>query len=179
LPKAAISRAPHKISLNKLRDIEGQAASVYFDGFARMLRRGQPFNKRSRRPPTDPVNALLSFGYALLYNEAVAALVAVGFDAYLGLYHQTRYGRVSLALDLMEEMRSLVVDRLALSLINREIFKVDDFQKDDDGGIRLQEESRKRFLREYERAISTEFTERLMSASTVQRKPLARAMTIC
>ena len=165
-------RAGQQSALDKLRGIEGQAAAVYFSGFARMLRRGQPFNKRTRRPPTDPVNALLSFGYALLYNEAVAALVSIGFDAYLGFYHQPRYGRVSLALDLMEEMRQLVVDRLVLSLINREVFKAADFQKGDDGGVYLSEESRKRFLREYERAVSTEFVSRQTNARTSFRRAI-------
>jgi CRISPR-associated protein Cas1 len=165
-------KVAHQNELEKLRGIEGQAASVYFDGFAKMLRRGEPFNKRSRRPPADPVNSMLSFGYALLYNEAVAALVSVGFDAYLGFYHQPRYGRVSLALDLMEEMRQLVVDRLVLSLINREVFKAADFQKGDDGGVYLNEEGRKRFLREYERSVSTEFVSRQGGARTSFRRAI-------
>lgn len=165
-------KATQQSDLEKLRGVEGRAASVYFDGFAKMLRRGQAFNKRSRRPPTDPVNSLLSFGYALLYNEAVAALVSVGFDPYLGFYHQPRYGRVSLALDLMEEMRQLVVDRLALSLINREVFKACDFSKGEDGGVYLNEDGRKRFLREYERAVSTEFVNRRTGARSSFRRAL-------
>jgi CRISPR-associated protein Cas1 len=165
-------KACKEVSAERLLGVEGQAAAIYFEGFAKMLRRGLVFNKRTRRPPVDPVNSLLSFGYSLLYNEAIAALVSVGCDVYLGFYHTPKFGRCSLALDLMEEMRSVVVDRLALNLINREVFKVSDFQKGEDGGIYLGEEGRKRFLREYERMVSTEFTGRKTSARTSFRRSL-------
>lgn len=159
-------------SIESLRGIEGQAAAVYFEGFARMLRRSMLFSKRTRRPPKDPVNSLLSFGYALLFNEAIAALTAAGFDPYVGFYHGASYGRCSLALDLMEEMRPIIADRLALNVANREVVKPEDFARGEDGGIYLDGEGRKRFLREYERMMSAEFTSR----RTGERASFRRAL---
>lgn len=153
-------RAADTQTIDSLRGIEGQAAAAYFQGFARMLRRTLNFKKRTRRPPTDPVNSLLGFGYTLLYNEAISALVAVGFDPYIGFYHKVNYGRCSLALDLMEEMRPVIADRLALNLVNLEILKPEDFTVDDNQGTYLHGEGRKRFLREYERIMLAEFTDR-------------------
>lgn len=152
-------RAIQSRNIEALRGIEGQAAAIYFQGFARMLRRQMNFKKRTRRPPTDPINALLGFGYALLYNEAIGALVASGFDPYIGFYHTINYGRCSLALDLMEEMRPAVIDRLVVSTTNLEIVKPEDF-KTVDQGIYLNDEGRKRFLREYERTMTVEFSSR-------------------
>jgi CRISPR-associated protein Cas1 len=153
-------KASRRQTIDSLRGIEGQAAAIYFQGFARMLRRNLNFKKRTRRPPTDPVNSLLGFGYTLLYNEAISALVAVGFDPYIGFYHKVNYGRCSLALDLMEEMRPVIADRLALNLVNLEIVKPEDFTTADDQGTYLSGEGRKRFLREYERMMIAEFTNR-------------------
>jgi CRISPR-associated protein Cas1 len=164
-------RASRTQPVDSLRGVEGQAAAIYFEGFARMLRRGITFAKRTRRPPRDPVNSLLSFGYSLIFSEAISALVAVGFDPYLGFYHGINYGRCSLALDLMEEMRPIIADRLALNLINKEVVKAADFTSGEDGGIYLSGEGRKRFLREYERAMCAEFTDR-----TGERKSFRRAL---
>lgn len=165
-------RASHRQTLDSLRGIEGQAAVVYFQGFARLLRRNFNFKKRSRRPPTDPVNSLLSFGYTLLYNEAISALVAVGFDPYMGFYHKVNYGRCSLALDLMEEMRPAIADRLAINLVNLEIIKPEDFQIADNQGTYLSSEGRKRFLREYERMMIAEFANRRTNERTSFRRAL-------
>lgn len=159
-------------SRDSLRGIEGQAAAAYFQGFARMLRRPLNFRKRTRRPPTDPVNALLSFGYTLLYNEAIGALVTVGFDPYLGFYHTLRYGRCSLALDLIEELRPLTIDRLTLNLINMEILRREDFQGEEGRGTLLSAEGRKRFFREYERLMSAEFAHRQTNERTSLRRAL-------
>lgn len=169
---AMARRATKESATESLRGVEGQAAAVYFVGFAKMLRRGLTFTKRNRRPPTDPVNSLLSFGYALVYNETISALVSVGCDAYLGFYHTPHFGRCSLALDLLEEFRPVIADRLALNLINREVFKLADFQKAEDGGVYLKEESRKRFLREYERTLSSEFTDRKTNERTSFRRAI-------
>src|SRR5262249_8900564 len=130
-------------SRESLRGIEGQAASVHFDGLARMFRRSVSFEKRTRRPPTDPVNSLLSFGYTLLYNEAISALAAVGCDPYLGFFHQPSFGRCSLALDIMEEFRPLVADRLAVNLFNLGVISPEDFTRAEDGGVRLNDNARK------------------------------------
>ncbi len=156
----------------RLRGMEGQAAAIYFNGFSRMLRRNFDFSKRTRRPPTDPVNSLLSFGYTLLYNEAIGALVSIGLDAYIGFYHTPHFGRCSLALDLMEEFRPIIVDRLALNLVNKDIFKPTDFIRADDGGVYCNDEGRKRFLREYEQTVCNEF----ISRKTNQRISFRRAM---
>ncbi|HXG67501.1 MAG TPA: CRISPR-associated endonuclease Cas1 [Blastocatellia bacterium] len=151
--------AARKQALGGLRGVEGQAAVTYFQALARMLRRGWNFPGRVRRPPTDPVNSLLSFGYTLLYNEAISALTATGFDPYVGFYHGINYGRCSLALDLMEEFRHVAIDRLVLNLLNLGILAGDDFTADEQGGIYLREEARKRFLREYERLMLAEFAQ--------------------
>ncbi|MBO0798380.1 MAG: CRISPR-associated endonuclease Cas1 [Blastocatellia bacterium] len=145
-------------SRDSLRGIEGQAASIHFEGLARMLRRGVTFEKRTRRPPTDTVNALLSFGYTLLYNEAISALASAGCDPYLGFFHQPSFGRCSLALDLMEEFRPLIADRLTINLFNLGIISPENFRQAEDGGMRLSDEARGNFLREYERLINAEFT---------------------
>jgi len=137
-----------------------------------MLRRGFQFTSRSRRPPRDPVNALLSFGYTLLYNEAIAALAAVGFDPYLGFYHKVHYGRCSLALDLIEDYRPLAADRLALNVINLEALKPADFQNREDGGVLLSPDGRKRFLKEYERLMNAEFNDRKTGEKSSIRRSL-------
>jgi len=112
--------ATRATSSELLLGIEGLAARVYFGSFASLLRTsfGFGFESRNRRPPTDPINALLSFLYSLLVKECVAALLSVGLDPYRGLYHRLRYGRPSLALDLAEEFRPLVADSVVLSLVN-------------------------------------------------------------
>jgi CRISPR-associated protein Cas1 len=165
-------RAGRTQTVDALRGVEGQAAAVYFEGFARMLRRNFSFSRRTRRPPTDPVNAMLSFGYTLLYNEAIGALVAVGFDPYLGFYHSLSYGRCSLALDLIEELRPLTADRLALNLANLEILKPGDFVSQDGRGVYLNGEGRARFLAEYERIMSSEFKNRQTAETTSFRRVL-------
>jgi CRISP-associated protein Cas1 len=169
---AFIKRAAQAPQVNALRGIEGQAAVIYFQGFARMLRRGITFERRTRRPPTDPINSLLSFGYALLYNEAIGALTAASCDPYIGFYHALHYGRCSLALDLMEEMRPVAIDRLALNLANLEVIKPADFTKGEGGGLFLDGEGRKRFLREYERMMGAEFADRRSNERTSLRRAL-------
>jgi len=113
-----IDRLDQTADLDVLRGLEGQAAAVYFDAFRRLLHPDMGFRKRVYYPPTDPVNAALSFGYTLLLNQLVGAVQVVGLDPYLGFFHVIDYGRPSLALDLEEEFRPLVVDRLVLDLIN-------------------------------------------------------------
>ena len=116
--------------LDSLRGLEGKASAAYFEGFSRgFLAEGVSFNKRVRRPPTDPVNALLSLGYTLLFNSVMGAVSLVGFDPYLGALHAVDYGRPSLALDLMEEWRPLVVDTLVLSVFNLKSLTLEDFVK--------------------------------------------------
>ena len=175
---AASQKARRGVGLEALRGIEGTAAAVYFQGFARCLRRNFNFQKRTRRPPANPVNSLLSFAYGLLYNEAISACAATGFDCYIGFFHTVHYGRCSLALDLMEEFRPLVADRLALNLVNLNVIKSDDFHKKDGKGFYLNDEARKRFLREYERTMTAEFAHKQTGERISLRRALYRQVLV-
>lgn len=131
----------------QLLGIEGNAAGQYFSLFPNLITNPDfHFGGRTRRPPKDPVNALLSFAYSLLSNDCRSALEACGLDSAMGMYHQPRPGRASLALDLMEELRAPFADRLCLSLINRKQVKAKDFIEESAGGIRMSDETRKKFL---------------------------------
>ncbi|MDE3270239.1 MAG: type I-C CRISPR-associated endonuclease Cas1c [Pseudomonadota bacterium] len=138
-------------TINTVRGIEGDAASVYFSVFNDLLRVNDfVFNSRIKRSPTDPVNAMLSFAYTLLTSECASALAGVGLDPYVGFLHQDRPGRVSLALDLLEEFRALFADRLVLTLINRKQVSVDDFITEAGGAVRFKDRAKKRFLNFYQ-----------------------------
>lgn len=132
-----------------LRGCEGEGAALYFGIFDAMIRHDDPafaFKGRSRRPPLDRTNALLSFLYAVLGNDCRGALEGVGLDPAIGFLHADRPGRMSLALDLMEEMRPVLADRLALSLINRRQLAVSDFDESETGAVLLNEAGRKTVL---------------------------------
>ena len=136
-------------TLEQLRGVEGSAATVYFRAFDQLILNQKDvfrFEERRRRPPTDPVNALLSFGYTLLARDCAAALEGVGLDAYVGFLHRDRPGRISLALDLMEELRGVMVDRFVLTLINRRELGAKDFATQENGAVLLKADSRKTFL---------------------------------
>ncbi len=154
-----IQKTDRVTSLESLMGIEGMAAKVYFAGFARLLRGGEEFQLegRNRRPPTDPVNALLSFVYALLVKELTITLQAVGFDPFLGFLHQPRYGRPSLALDLAEEFRPLVGDSVVLTLINNDEVSPKSFVRRA-GSVALTDNGRKAVLASFERRLETEIT---------------------
>jgi CRISPR-associated protein Cas1 len=132
-----------------LRGLEGEAALAYFTAFPHLIRVDDPafaFGGRSRRPPLDRMNALLSFLYAMLGHECRSALEAHGLDPQVGFLHADRPGRAGLALDLMEELRPVLADRLALSLVNRRQTAADDFVIEQAGGVRLTDDARKRVL---------------------------------
>lgn len=154
-------RAERARALEQLLGIEGTAAREYFSHFARMFKPAAgetapsfEFNARNRRPPRDPVNALLSFLYAMLTKDLVVTLVGVGFDPYLGFYHQPKYGRPALALDLMEEFRPLVADSVAVGLINNGEVRPTDFITRA-GAVALTDSGRRRVLEAYERRLDT------------------------
>lgn len=135
-------------SINSLRGLEGAAAAVYFDAFPHMIKSASPeltFSNRNRRPPEDPVNALLSFLYALLKNDVQSALEGVGLDPAAGFLHTLRPGRPALALDLMEELRAPMCDRMALALINRGQITPDSFEQLT-APVLLREDARKTVL---------------------------------
>lgn len=135
--------------VDALRGVEGDAARLYFSVFAHLLRAPDPeiaWRGRSRRPPLDPVNAVLSFLYTLLAHDCRSAAEAVGLDPAVGFLHRDRPGRPSLALDLMEELRPALADRLALSLFNRRQLRATDFETRDGGAVMLTDEARKTVL---------------------------------
>ncbi|MGG4179074.1 type I-C CRISPR-associated endonuclease Cas1c [Virgibacillus pantothenticus] len=135
--------------LESLRGWEGQAAVSYNKIFDQMILQQKEdffFHSRSRRPPLDKVNAMLSFAYTLLANDMAAALESVGLDAYVGFLHRDRPGRASLALDVMEELRGVYADRFVISLINKKAIKEEDFLHKENGAVIMTNDGRKKFL---------------------------------
>jgi len=163
----AIRNTETASDLGKLRGIEGYAAKSYFAAFTHMIRTNRPafaFTERSRRPPRDPINALLSLVYTLLAGECVAACEGVGLDPQMGFLHVMRPGRPSLALDLMEELRAPLADRLVLTLINRNQIKPDDFIERPGGAIHLTEDARKTLLAAYQKRKQEETTHTIVGS---------------
>jgi CRISP-associated protein Cas1 len=149
-----IESAQRATDIAQLRGVEGYAAKAYFGAFSGMIRtnrEGFEFGGRSKRPPKDGINALLSFAYTLLANECVSACEGVGLDPQMGFSHVLRPGRPSLALDLMEELRPVVADRLVLNLVNRGQIVPGDFEVRPGGGMLLKDEARKEFLMAYQK----------------------------
>ncbi|MBW1953796.1 MAG: CRISPR-associated endonuclease Cas1 [Deltaproteobacteria bacterium] len=140
--------------LQSLLGLEGAAARLYYQALGQMVRQTFTFTGRRRHPAPDPVNALLSLGYTLVYNELASLLDGLGFDPYLGYYHQPRFGHATLASDLLEEFRAPLVDRLTLYLVNNRVFQEPDFYRHTGGGVYLQDEPRKRYFREYEQFVT-------------------------
>jgi CRISPR-associated protein Cas1 len=151
-------------TIDALRGLEGAGSAAYFGCFQGLIRvEGFSFTTRQKRPPTDPVNALLSFGYSLLRHDVESALNIVGFDPYLGYLHTQRYGRPSLALDVMEEFRPLVVDAMVLAAINRRSLTPADFLTEPlSGAVSLSDEGRRTFLRLYEQKKQSQFKHPVM-----------------
>ncbi len=146
----ALRRVSHTTTLDRLRGIEGDSGARYFAVFKHLIsleqRAAFTFNGRTRRPPTDAVNALLSFSYSLMTHEIASALQGVGLDPYAGFLHTDRPGRLSLALDLLEEFRAWRCDRFVLTLINRKQLKATGFLEEASGAIRMDDETRKLVL---------------------------------
>lgn len=141
-------------TVETLRGLEGDAAATYFSVFDQMLRADSShlrFRTRTRRPPRDPINAMLSFGYSLLANDLRSALESVGLDPFVGFLHVERPGRPSLALDIMEEFRAPLVDRLVLSLVNRKEVGEKDFGEEPSGAVQMTPTARKTFLTAYQK----------------------------
>lgn len=156
-----LRRADNAASLDELRGIEGLSARIYFSVLSCFLKRDvEAFSiaRRTRQPPRDRTNALLSFGYALLLHDCAGALAGVGLDPAVGFLHTERPGRLSLALDLMEEFRTPVVDRLVVSLINRGQIQANDLREDPSGGWSLTDAGRKTFIAAYQDAKQTDVT---------------------
>ncbi len=195
--KCMQNEAEQADSLEQLLGIEGNAARVYFENFAGMIKvddadgtstSNSPeftfdFLRRNRRPPRDPVNALLSLAYSVLAKDLAIVCHAVGFDPYLGFYHQPRFGRAALALDLMEPFRPLIADSVVLSAINTRMVTAADFIRTGDA-VALRPGGRKSFFRAYEQRMDTLVTHPLFGYRVnyrrlleIQTRLLARVLT--
>lgn len=150
-------RALRTTRVSALRGVEGSASAAYFSVFRCLFKRDWPFEKRMRRPPPDPVNVLLSFGYTLLTRELEASVALVGLDPYLGVLHSTGYGRPSLALDLVEEFRAIITDSVVLRCLNNDLVTPDDFTPGDsaDRPVVLSDSGKRRFIQAFEQRVST------------------------
>ena len=176
--KRDADRAAKARNQQELLGLEGAAASRYFGAFHQMIKRGDEgqsyvfdFQKRNRRPPTDPVNALLSYAYSILSRTWAVTLSAVGFDPYRGFYHQPRYGRPALALDMMEPFRPLIAESSVLYAINNGEVRPTDFISAG-GSVTLTKEGRKRFIATIERRLSQEITHPLFGYKVSYRRIL-------
>jgi CRISPR-associated protein Cas1 len=185
--------------LEQLLGLEGNAARIYFELFPGMLKVGDPnedptrsaspvdfpfdFTHRNRRPPRDPVNALLSLAYSVLAKDLTIVCHAVGFDPFLGYYHQPRFGRAPLALDLMEPFRPLIADSVVLSAINTRMVTPRDFIRTGQA-VALRPDGRKAFFRAYEQRMDTLVTHPIFGYRLnyrrlleIQTRLLARVVT--
>lgn len=151
--KQALVNIEKCVDMAQLRGYEGEAASIYFGVFDQLILQQKKefcFTGRNRRPPLDNVNAMLSFVYTLLTNTIASALETVGLDPYVGFMHTDRPGRVSLALDLVEELRPVLADRFVLALINKKMVTGRDFSKREDGAVIMSENGKKVLLTEWQ-----------------------------
>lgn len=168
---AGAQKASNSMSL---LGIEGAAAECYFSNFAGMLKEGGrdfSFKDRNRRPPKDPVNTVLSYLYGMLVKELFVTLLAVGFDPYLGFYHRPRYGRPALALDMMEEYRSIIADSVAINLFNNEEISKKDFIRTP-AGVTLTASGKKAVLTGYERRMAAEIIHPIFGYKVSYRRVL-------
>jgi len=159
--RSALSLVGAADSVSSLMGLEGIAAKAYFGAFNQTILRGEAafqFDGRSRRPPMDRVNALLSFAYSLLTNEVAGALEGVGLDPYAGFLHQLRPGRMSLALDLLEELRAPVADRFVVAQINLGVLSADDFSQKENGAFYLKDDARRAFLAAWQKFKQEQLT---------------------
>ena len=180
----SIKNAETATTLDQLRGIEGYAAKAYFSTFAQMVRQNRDafaLTERTKKPPRDPINALLSFTYTLLVNDCISACEGVGLDPQLGFIHAIRPGKPALALDLMEELRSPLADRLVLTLINRGQIKPDDFTERPGGAVYLSGDGKKTLLTAYQKRKQEEVKHTILDSKVpfglvphVQARLLAR-----
>ncbi len=166
----SIRNLPHAPDMDTVRGIEGEAAKTYFSALPNLVRKSAraafAMNGRSRRPPRDRFNALLSFLYSMVMNDCRSALESVGLDPQLGFLHAVRPGRAALALDLMEEFRSMLADRLALTLINRGQIGEADFQEREGGAVSLDGDGRKTVVVAYQERKQEEILHPLLETKT-------------
>lgn len=160
-------------NLDSLRGYEGSAAARYFPAFGQLLLHQEwNFAQRNRRPPTDPVNAMLSYGYTLLFNNVLSLLLAEGLNPYLGNLHRSERKEPHLAFDLMEEFRSTIIDTLVLVLTNKSVIKPDEFTSAANGGVYLNDAARRRFLNYFEQRMSTQIAHPDVQDSVTYRRAI-------
>ncbi|ABX04874.1 MAG TPA: type I-D CRISPR-associated endonuclease Cas1 [Herpetosiphon sp.] len=141
--------------MGQILGCEGQGSAAYWDCWGMLLNQPWEWHGRRRRPPPDPVNALLSYGYVILTSQVLSQLAIVGFDPYIGFLHQSSFGKPALALDLMEEFRPVIVDSVVLTVLNTKILNQQHFQREP-GSVQLSKEGRKLFLTKLEERFSSE-----------------------
>jgi len=170
------------LPVERVRGVEGDAARTYFSVFNEMILGDKEtfrFNERTRRPPRDPINALLSFLYVILSNDLINACETVGLDPQMGFLHADRPGRASLALDLVEEFRAFLADRLALSLINRRQLTAKDFETKESGAVFMKDAARKKILIAYQKRKTEEITHPFLDEKvTIGNLPIVQAMLL-
>jgi CRISPR-associated protein Cas1 len=158
LLKEMIKKVSQSNDVDQIRGYEGAGSAEYFKNFKYFIKNPDfIFNKREKHPPPDAMNAMLSLGYTLLRIDIESAINIVGFDPHLGYLHSDRYGRCSLALDLMEEFRQPVIDTFIIQMLNRKQLTSDDFRDEYAGSVYIKEEAKKVFLKCYEQRKLTEF----------------------
>ena len=153
----SLAQVPAAKDLSELRGLEGMGSKAYFAVLKTALRSGMTFETRTRRPPKDPANALLSLAYTLLTNALFTACEVAGLDAYDGFFHADKYGRPALALDLVEEFRPVVADSVVLTVVNNRMIDENDFEEGDaeEGGVYLSRRGLKTFVAQFGRRLST------------------------
>jgi CRISPR-associated protein Cas1 len=151
--------------------LEGAGTAFYFGAFGRLLKGDWSFERRQRRPPRDPVNALLSFGYVLLMNQVASAVSIVGLDPYVGFLHSSQYGKPALALDVMESFRPLVADSVVLTLLNNGMLSEKDF-REELGAWRLTDAGRRTFLTKFEERLDTTIQHPVFDYKATYRRSL-------
>ncbi len=167
-----VARVDKCNSIEELLGIEGEAARVYFSAFSKLLSHLDfTFQGRNRRPSTDPVNSMLSFLYAVLAKDAMSSLLLVGLDPYIGFYHSIKYGKPSLALDIMEEFRPLIVDSTVLRAVNSNQLDQEDFTTTM-GAVAIKDNARRKLLRLYEERMDTVITHPLFGYKLTYRQTL-------
>lgn len=169
--KRAADRVGEAESIDTLLGLEGAGSAVYFGLLPRLLKQELGFRRRSRRPPTDPVNSALSFGYALLANAVSAAVQSAGLDPYIGYLHSSQYGKPALVLDIMEEFRPVIVDSVVITAVNNRALGPRDFVEEM-GAYRLTDTARKDFLHRFEDRLSTAIIHPVFGYQTIYRRCL-------
>lgn len=155
----------------QLQGLEGQATALYFNNFQHLLNAPEHFQGRTRRPPRDPVNALLSYGYTILLHQVTSAICTIGLDPYIGYLHSSQYGKPALALDLMEEFRPLIVDSVVLTLFNTNAIQPKDFIQEL-GAYRLRDHARRTFLTRLEARFDETITHPTFNYKATYRRCL-------